>query len=293
MPAIRRILPILLLLTAGTALAQEDAPIGPPYRVGGEVGRPEKISGDPPVYTELARRARVAGVVIIEVVIDEQGNVTSTRVLKGLPMGLDRVAVDAVQTWKFKPATMYGKPVAVYYTLTVNFQVDADLSFGPRFGELLQKYPELAELARARRYEGAAALLDRWIAERPKDPDLHLGRTFVLLAQGRYDAAWEEAQAYDGPDSYELFYFFGVNAQNLAFNSLDSTARYELVEVGLQAIERAVGERPDDINAISMKSRLLQHKASMMSEEDAEAVRNEADRLERQAAELRARKGDG
>jgi TonB family protein len=291
--ACRALLTILaFLLAVGTALAQE-APAGPPYRVGGEVTRPEKVSGDPPAYTELARRARITGVVIVEAIIDEQGNVSSTRVLKGLPMGLDRAAVDAVEAWKFKPATMYGKPVAVYYTLTVSFQMDADLSFGPRFGELLQMNPELAELARAQRYEDAAALLDRWIAERPKEPDLHLGRTFVLLAQGRYDAAWEEAQAYDGPDSFELFYFFGVNAQNQAFNAQDSTARYELVEVGLQAIEKAVGERPDDINAISMKSRLLQHKAMLMSDddEDAQAVRIEADRLERQAAELRASKG--
>jgi TonB family protein len=45
------------------------------------------------------------------------------RVLKGLPMGLDHAAVDAVQKWKFKPATLEGRPVKVYYVLTVNFQV--------------------------------------------------------------------------------------------------------------------------------------------------------------------------
>jgi len=28
-----------------------------------------------------------------------------------------------VQQWKFKPATLNGKPVAVYYNLTVNFQL--------------------------------------------------------------------------------------------------------------------------------------------------------------------------
>jgi len=55
-------------------------------------------------------------------VIDAEGNVADARVLKGLPMGLDRAAVDAVQKWKFKPATLKGKPVKVYYTLTVNFK---------------------------------------------------------------------------------------------------------------------------------------------------------------------------
>jgi TonB family protein len=38
-------------------------------------------------------------------------------------MGLDRAALEAVQNWRFKPATLQGRPVKVYYTLTVNFQV--------------------------------------------------------------------------------------------------------------------------------------------------------------------------
>jgi periplasmic protein TonB len=94
-----------------------------PLRVGGAVTRPEKISGPQPVYTEMARKARVQGVVIVEAIIDENGNVTNARVLKGLPMGLDKAAIDAVQRWKFKPATLQGRPVKVYYSLTVNFQV--------------------------------------------------------------------------------------------------------------------------------------------------------------------------
>ncbi|HEX5715345.1 MAG TPA: energy transducer TonB, partial [Thermoanaerobaculia bacterium] len=91
----------ILFLLASAILAQAP-PASEPYRVvDGEVTRPEKVSGDPPGYTELARRARVTGVVIIEAIIDEQGNVTGTRVLKGLPMGLDQTAAEAVETWKF------------------------------------------------------------------------------------------------------------------------------------------------------------------------------------------------
>jgi protein TonB len=36
-------------------------------------------------------------------------------------MGLDQAAAEAIKSWKFKPATLNGKPVAVYYNLTVNF----------------------------------------------------------------------------------------------------------------------------------------------------------------------------
>lgn len=38
-------------------------------------------------------------------------------------MGLAEAAVDAVQQWKYQPATLNGKPVAVYFNLTVNFQL--------------------------------------------------------------------------------------------------------------------------------------------------------------------------
>jgi protein TonB len=69
----------------------------------------------------VARKARISGVVIIETIIDRNGNVTDARILKGLPMGLDQSALDAVKRWKFKPGTLNGQPVPVIFTLTVNF----------------------------------------------------------------------------------------------------------------------------------------------------------------------------
>lgn len=92
-------------------------------RVGGDVQPPEKIFSPPPEYTEVARRARISGVVIVEAIIDEQGNVTNVRVLKGLPMGLEDAAVNAVKRWKFKPARLNNQAVSVYYSLTVKFQL--------------------------------------------------------------------------------------------------------------------------------------------------------------------------
>jgi protein TonB len=92
-------------------------------RVGGEITKPERLGGAQPAYTELARKARVQGVVIVEAIIDKEGKVTNVRVLKGLPMGLDQAAVDAVKNWRFRPATLNGRPVSVYYSLTVNFRL--------------------------------------------------------------------------------------------------------------------------------------------------------------------------
>lgn len=92
-----------------------------PIMVGGDVKPPEKINAPQPQYTEIARKARIQGVVIVQAIIDKLGNVTNVKVLKPLPMGLDQAAAEAIKSWKFKPATLNGKPVAVYYNLTVNF----------------------------------------------------------------------------------------------------------------------------------------------------------------------------
>ncbi len=97
-------------------------PEGPIY-VTGDVTKPEKLNEVKPQYTEIARKARIQGVVILQATINEQGDITDVQVLKGLAMGLSEAAVAAVKQWKFKPATLRGKPVAVFYNLTVNFQL--------------------------------------------------------------------------------------------------------------------------------------------------------------------------
>lgn len=89
--------------------------------VGGEVKRPIAIHQPKPSYSETARKARIQGAVVLEAIIDKEGNVVDLKVLKGLPFGLSEEAVKAVRQWKFRPATLNGKPVAVFYNLTANF----------------------------------------------------------------------------------------------------------------------------------------------------------------------------
>jgi TonB family protein len=74
-----------------------------------------------PEYTEEARKARVFGIVILELVIEPDGRVSGGRVLKPLPMGLTQRAIDAVGKWRFEPALDGGKPVRAIHTVTVNF----------------------------------------------------------------------------------------------------------------------------------------------------------------------------
>ncbi|MFI5167302.1 MAG: energy transducer TonB [Thermoanaerobaculales bacterium] len=93
----------------------------PPIRIGGEVVAPVLRTKIQPTYPEIARKARVQGTVIVEAIIDKQGNVTDARVLRGLPMGVSDAAVAAIQKWKYTPATLNGRPVSVYLTVTVTF----------------------------------------------------------------------------------------------------------------------------------------------------------------------------
>jgi periplasmic protein TonB len=99
------------------------AGLGPVMQVNGEVLAPEKVFAPTPVYTEEARVSRIQGVVILQAVIDRDGKVADLAVLKGLPGELTERAVDVVKTWRFKPATLHGEPVAVYYNLTISFSL--------------------------------------------------------------------------------------------------------------------------------------------------------------------------
>jgi protein TonB len=110
--------------SSGTGQAEPQQVVeNEPIVVGGAVKKPEILVKNQPRYTELARRANIEGVVVLKAIIDERGYVTDLQVLKDLPMGLDKAAVEAVRTWRFKPATLHGQPVKVYYNLTVNFTI--------------------------------------------------------------------------------------------------------------------------------------------------------------------------
>jgi len=65
----------------------------------------------------------VQGVVILEAVIDTNGDVADARILRSIPM-LDQAAVDAVRQWRFTPTLLNGVPVQVIMTVTVNFTLN-------------------------------------------------------------------------------------------------------------------------------------------------------------------------
>lgn len=91
-----------------------------PLRVGGNIRTPTKVKDVKPVFPADAQAAGVQGVVILETIIDEQGNIANARVLRSIPM-LDSAALGAVSQWQFTPTLLNGTPVGVMMTVTVNF----------------------------------------------------------------------------------------------------------------------------------------------------------------------------
>jgi protein TonB len=93
-----------------------------PVRVGGQIKEPKKIKDVKPVYPDIAKQARVQGLVILECTISPQGKVTDVKVLRGLPL-LDAAAEEAVKQWVYTPTLLNGVPVPVIMTVTVNFRL--------------------------------------------------------------------------------------------------------------------------------------------------------------------------
>jgi protein TonB len=110
-------------VVGGVIGGMQDAP--PPVqavRVGGQIKEPKKLKHVAPAYPDIAKSARVQGVVILECTISPQGKVTNVTLLRGIPL-LDQAAMDAVKQWVYTPTLLNGVPVPVIMTVTVNFKL--------------------------------------------------------------------------------------------------------------------------------------------------------------------------
>jgi periplasmic protein TonB len=91
--------------------------------IGGGVKPPMVLKQVEPEFSEEARKAKFSGNVEVYLWVDEQGNPSHVQVTRGVGMGLDQKAVEAVKQYKFKPATKDGKPVKVDLYVDVNFTI--------------------------------------------------------------------------------------------------------------------------------------------------------------------------
>jgi periplasmic protein TonB len=74
-------------------------------------------------YPEIARRAGIEGRVVVQFVIDQEGNVMDAVVVRGIGGGCDEAALEAVSHLKFTPGRQRGRPVKVRYSLPIVFRL--------------------------------------------------------------------------------------------------------------------------------------------------------------------------
>ncbi len=91
-------------------------------RVGGDVKPPVPISTPDPHYPAVARAAHVEGLVVIDAIIDEQGDVVEAKVIEGPPL-LVSAALDAVAKWKYQPTYLNGQTVSIRTHIQVMFRL--------------------------------------------------------------------------------------------------------------------------------------------------------------------------
>jgi TonB family protein len=97
---------------------------GIPHAGVGGVTVPECIYCPPPQYTGDARKAKVEGTVVLQVVITPDGRAINLKIVKDPGNGLGMRAVESVRKWKFQPAVgPDGKLIAVVIPIQVTFRL--------------------------------------------------------------------------------------------------------------------------------------------------------------------------
>ena len=89
-----------------------------PELIGGQAGLTQKIR-----YPEIARKANIEGRVFLQFIVDEQGNVHTPTVTRGIGGGCDQEALRVISEAKFVPGRQRGRAVKVKMSMSVLFQL--------------------------------------------------------------------------------------------------------------------------------------------------------------------------
>lgn len=109
---------------------QSTPPMAEPEQRGGETiypagklgaGKPTILYKERAHYTEIARKNYVQGTVMLSAIFGADGQVTDIKVVRGLPDGLSRMAIESARKIRFQPAVKDGLPVSVRAQLEFNF----------------------------------------------------------------------------------------------------------------------------------------------------------------------------
>jgi periplasmic protein TonB len=115
--------PTELATTSGTGDTVLPPPPPPPFRRAAEFDPRYARSLQPP-YPAIERRAEREGTVRVRVTIGPDGRVTAVQRLEATTDAFWRVTeLQALRHWRFRPATLDGRPVEDSKVLTLNFRL--------------------------------------------------------------------------------------------------------------------------------------------------------------------------
>ncbi|NGP75873.1 M56 family metallopeptidase [Balneolaceae bacterium YR4-1] len=77
-------------------------------------------------YPEEARKAGIEGRVIVQFIVNKEGQVENPQIIKGIGGGADEEALRVVKEAEFTPGYQKGQPVRVQYSLPVVFKLQKD-----------------------------------------------------------------------------------------------------------------------------------------------------------------------
>jgi tetratricopeptide (TPR) repeat protein len=131
------------------------------------------------------------------------------------------------------------------------------------------KIPEylMSTYVNAKKFDEALAFIDRRIQEKPEEAaNLQRAKITILTQAGRLDQAFQLVQQLQGEERAQALYSIGVSAWDKVFHdpgTLDYESRGRLVDMGMDAIKKALDIKPDYFEAMVYYGLLYRQKAAL------------------------------
>jgi len=113
-----------------------------------------------PAYPEIARTAKASGAVLVQIAINESGEVINAQIIRSHPLFND-AALQAAKQWRFKPTILNGQPIKVKGVLTFNFDTGTNATSGETVLLTPLTEEQLKQQLRAKLHPAVAAVIQR------------------------------------------------------------------------------------------------------------------------------------
>jgi len=143
------------------------------------------------------------------------------------------------------------------------------------FEKYLADYPDdekvsdylMTTYVNAKKYDDAIAFIDRRIQEKPAEAaKLQRTKINIMTQAGRLDQAFQLVNQLQGEEKAQTLFAIGASAWDRVFHqgeTLDYESRAKLVDMGLDAIKKALDVQPDFANAMVYYGLLYRQKAAL------------------------------